>query len=153
MFVRYYVEVDRPFEDVRSILLNGPERWVPGLATESSRRAELLLAEVGFGASPRLEKRVLVELKNPMEFPSRLLLPMEWRPVSAGNLFPTLDADIEVAPLGPKRTHLSISARYQPPLGMVGQALDRALLHRIAEATVKDFLDRVAERLTALDAA
>jgi hypothetical protein len=40
-----------------------------------------------------------------------------------------------------------MSARYRPPLGMIGRALDKALMHRVAEATVKDFLDRVGERL------
>jgi hypothetical protein len=64
-------------------------------------------------------------------------------------LIPSLEADIELGELGPGRTQLSISARYTPPLGPLGHALDRALLHRVAEATVKDFLDRVAERLSA----
>ena len=39
-----------------------------------------------------------------------------------------------------------MSARYVPPLGAVGRAIDRALLFRVAEATIKDFLDRVARR-------
>jgi len=55
--------------------------------------------------------------------------------------------DIEIAALGAMRTQLSMSARYRPPLGMIGRALDKALMHRVAEATVKDFLDRVGERL------
>jgi hypothetical protein len=42
-----------------------------------------------------------------------------------------------------------MSARYRPPLGAFGQALDRAMLHRVAEATIKDFLDRVGERVGA----
>ena len=32
-------------------------------------------------------------------------------------------------------------------MGAAGRALDRALLHRVAEATIKDFLDRVGERV------
>jgi hypothetical protein len=56
-------------------------------------------------------------------------------------------ADIEVAPLGADQTHLSISGRYEPPMRAIGRILDRTLLHRVAEATVKDFLDRVAERI------
>jgi uncharacterized membrane protein len=72
---------------------------------------------------------------------------MSWKATSAEHLFPALDADLEVAALGPSRTQLSISARYRPPGGPVGRALDRALLHRVAEATVKDFLDRVGEAL------
>jgi hypothetical protein len=33
-------------------------------------------------------------------------------------------------------------------LGVVGQAVDRVLLHRVAEATLKDFLDRVGQAIT-----
>ena len=42
-----------------------------------------------------------------------------------------------------------MSARYVPPLGAVGRAIDRAVLFRVAEATLKDFLDHVAEALSA----
>ena len=45
------------------------------------------------------------------------------------------------------RCQLAISARYDPPLGAVGRAIDRALLARVAEATVKDFLDRVRDSI------
>ena len=38
-----------------------------------------------------------------------------------------------------------MSARYVPPFGVVGRAIDRAVLSRVAEATLKDFLDRVAD--------
>jgi hypothetical protein len=31
---------------------------------------------------------------------------------------------------------------------VVGRAIDRVLLHRVAEATVKDFLDRVGRAIT-----
>ncbi|HZD75078.1 MAG TPA: hypothetical protein VE776_14525, partial [Actinomycetota bacterium] len=47
------------------------------------------------------------------------------------------------------RTQLAISGRYDPPLGTVGRTIDRIALHRIAEATIKDFLDRVAATLLA----
>ena len=36
-----------------------------------------------------------------------------------------------------------------PPLGVVGTLIDRALLYRVAEATLKDFLDRVGDAITA----
>jgi hypothetical protein len=45
--------------------------------------------------------------------------------------------------LGGDRTQLAISARYHPALGALGRAVDLVLLHRVAEATMKDFLDRV----------
>jgi hypothetical protein len=59
-----------------------------------------------------------------------------------------LEADLEVAGLGATRTQLSISARYRPPMGPFGRVLDRALLHRVAEAALKDFLDRVGATIS-----
>jgi hypothetical protein len=63
--------------------------------------------------------------------------PAEWLSAMAGNA------------QGGGRTQLAISARYRPPLGAVGRAVDRVLLHRVAEATVKDFLDRVGAAIMA----
>jgi hypothetical protein len=81
--------------------------------------------------------------------PGKTLLPLSWRATGPERLFPSLEADLEIATLGRSRTQLSISARYRPPLGVVGKALDRVLLHRVAEATIKDFLDRVGEGIGA----
>jgi hypothetical protein len=60
-----------------------------------------------------------------------------------------MEADIEVAALGRSRTQLSFNGRYSPPLSVVGQAVDRVLFHRVAEATTKDFVERMAARLSA----
>ena len=75
------------------------------------------------------------------------MVPLQWTSSGATGLFPSLDADLEVAPLGPGRTQLAMSARYDPPFGPVGRAVDRAVLSRVAEATLKDFLERVAETI------
>jgi hypothetical protein len=149
MFLRYYLDLPFPFEEVEPRLLERPGSWLPGLARDAEDRGERLLAEVGFPVDQehRIAKEVLIELGQPYRIPSKTLLPMTWKATGAQGLFPALDADLEVAALGPNRTQLSISARYRPPLGAVGRALDRALLHRVAEATVKDFVDRVGEAL------
>jgi hypothetical protein len=148
MFVRYFVEIPAPYIDVEAALLDAPERWIPGLARAAGNRGEQLLTDAGFGsAEHRLEREVEISIRKPMRFPSRTVLPMSWTPTSSERLLPTLDVDLEVAPLGPNRTQLAISAHYRPPFGAVGRAPDRALMRRVAEATVKDFLDRVAAQL------
>ena len=153
MFVRYYLELPLPPARVEQALLGSPE-WLSELAGEAQRRGDVLLADVGVGPlGPRLGRRVTVQLGKPVAFPSMTSLPMTWEPLGMDGLFPRLDADIEVGPLGEDRTQLAISARYRPPLGVVGQAIDRVLLHRVAEATVKDFLDRVGERVHARELA
>lgn len=148
MFVRYYLDIAAPFEDVEAALLDDPETWVPGLLRTAEDRGQQLLAEVGFAVDTRrIGKEIEIGLGAPYRFPSKTVLPMTWRATGPERLFPQLEADIEVASLGEDRTQLSISASYRAPMGTVGRALDRALLHRVAEATVKDFLDRVGERM------
>ncbi len=148
MFVRYFAELALPFERVEPELLREPAEWIPGAVRQAEDRRDRLLAAVGFGEAVRVDKRVEVSFGQPLRTASRTVLPMKWEATGVTPLFPTLDADIEVAPLGPERTQLAISARYVPPLGAVGRAIDRALLHRVAEATVKDFLDRAAHSLS-----
>lgn len=151
MFIRYYLDLAVPFEDVERALLDEPTTWVPGLALDAEAGGQRLLAEVGFDvdASRRVDKEVEIEIGEPYAIPAKTMLPIAWKATAAERIFPQLEADIEIAPLGTSRTQLSISARYRPPLGPIGRALDRALLHRVAEATVKDFLDRVGEGVTA----
>jgi hypothetical protein len=150
MFIRYYLELPLAFSQVEEAFLHNPQEWLPGLAEDAETRGEELLAEVGFGQEGRrVSKRVAVELGAPFRMASKTVLPLKWRATGAGALFPSLEADLEVAPLGGHRTQLSVSARYSPPLGPVGRAVDRALLHRVAEATIKDFVDRAGETLGA----
>lgn len=152
MFIRYYLELDLPVTDVAKALFADPASWVPGLAREADDRAHDLLAEVGFdvGQTRRIDKEVEIHVGTPHVLDTKTLLPIAWTAQGGERLFPALDADIEIAPLGSGRTQLSISARYRPPLGTVGRALDKALLHRVAEATIKDFLDRAGERITSV---
>ncbi len=148
MFLRYYVELDLPAAQVEAALLDSPSTWLSPLADGALKRGEALLAEVGVGpAGLRVSRRVTVRLGPPVQFPSKLSLPMTWEP--GGRLLPRLDAELELGKLGPARTQLAISGRYEPPLGTVGRTVNRLALHRVAEATIKDFLDRVQAALEA----
>jgi hypothetical protein len=147
MFVRYYLDLALPFGTVETAFLRDPAAWLPGVAEAADAQSHRLLAEVGFGDEHRIEKRIEIRVGEPAHLRGTTLLPMTWKAAGADSIFPALEADLELAPMGPDRTQVSISARYHPPLGSLGRALDRALLHRVAEATIKDFLDRVGDRL------
>ncbi|HET8525588.1 MAG TPA: hypothetical protein VFM81_03025 [Actinomycetota bacterium] len=154
MFLRYYVDLPLPLGDAEAALVEGPEMWIPGLFRDAEDRGRALLTEVGFSMEThRIDREVEIELGTPYVSGSATRMPLTWRATSKGRLFPRLEADIELAGLGPDRSQLSMDARYRPPLALVGRALDRALLHRVAEATIKDFVDRVAERIVARRAA
>ena len=147
MFARYFVEVPMPAADVVTAIVGAPDR-LAGLATGAADHGATLLAEVGVGATVRVHRRVAVEFGEPTRLATTTILPLTWTPEGAApGLFPSMDADLEIAALGPSRTQVAMSARYTPPLGALGRAIDRAVLHRVAEATLKDFMDRLRASL------
>jgi hypothetical protein len=152
MFVRYFVELPFSTEQVERLLTGDPDTWLPGLAGKANRRGDDLLAEVGFGDKVRVTRPVAITIGRLIRAGSKTVLPLAWVASGGAGLFPSLDADLEIAPLGPGRTQLAMSARYSPPLKAVGRAIDRIVLFRVAEATLKDFLDGVASTLTSLEA-
>jgi hypothetical protein len=149
MFARYYVELQMDADQVEHALTRDPHAWVPGLASKANHRGDALLADVGFGDEVRVARTVAIDFAEPLRIPTKTVIPFRWTAAGAAGLFPSLEADMEIAPLAPGRTQLALSARYVPPMGAVGRAIDRAVMFRVAEATIKDFLDRVAESLRA----
>jgi hypothetical protein len=147
MFARYFIEIPIEPQLVERALTDAPAGWLRGLAGEANYRGDKLLADVGFGARVRVARQVAVELGAPVHTGGKTVLPLRWTPTGAVGLFPALEADLEVAPLSSSRTQLAMSARYVPPLGPIGHVMDRAVLYRVAEATLKDFLDRVGDAL------
>ena len=148
MFVRYFVELPLPAAQVERALLDHPPGWLAEMAGAAQQRGDELLTQVGVGPlGARLGRRVAIELGEPVRFPSMTSVALTWEPIGLEGLLPRLDADIELGSLGENRTQLAISARYRPPLGVVGRAVDRVLLHRVAEATLKDFLDRLGQAI------
>jgi hypothetical protein len=149
MFIRYYIELSLPVAKVEQALVSSPAGWLSTMAGQAQARGDGLLSEVGVGPlGIRLQRQVRIRLGEPIQFPSMTSLPLTWEPVGLEGVLPQLDANLELGSLGEDRTQLAISARYRPPLGVVGRAVDRVLLHRVAEATVKDFLDRLGPAIT-----
>jgi hypothetical protein len=60
-----------------------------------------------------------------------------------------MEATLSVYPLSAHETQLDLHGRYRPPLGVVGNALDALVGHRIAEATVLRFVQDIATRINA----
>ena len=97
---------------------------------------------------PGLSKLVRVQARELSWTDTTAGLALRWEASGpSGGLFPVLDADLRLAPDGDGSV-LRLAGAYRPPLGPLGQALDRALLHRVATATVRSFLARVAAQLT-----
>jgi len=103
------------------------------------------LARVGPGV---VSKLVRVQVRELSWTEKSGGLALRWEATGpGGKLFPVLDADLTLADLGVQGTLVKLAGVYRPPFGALGQALDRAVLHRIAAATIKGFLARVAAEL------
>jgi hypothetical protein len=77
------------------------------------------------------------------------LLILRWEAVGpGGDLFPALDADLTLTPAGEQAALLTLAAVYRPPLGRLGEGLDRAGLNRVATATIRAFLNHLADLIT-----
>ena len=150
MFVRYFMELPLPFDVAEAALLGAPIQWVATLADDAAAHDHALLAEAGAARRQLVHEQVTVAFGPVFRSCLRTVLAMTWRPTDGRALSPALDADLEVGTLGRDRTQLSISARFQPDLDTTGRMLDRASLQRVAEATIKHFLDRVGQSIECL---
>lgn len=142
MFVQYYTHVpvalsvvESRIDEVRSHL----EDW----AGVAYRDGEDLFATVGPG-SAGYAKRVRLEIGIAEIRRSGVHYPVTWTAAGAKGLFPKLTADLVLSHVGQEKTKLVLQGTYEPPLGAIGRAVDRALLRKIAESTVQDWVDRVA---------
>jgi hypothetical protein len=107
------------------------------------------LARVGpLGEVPGVSKLVEVHVLDVVTRGQSAVLAMRWQATGpGGGLFPALDADIWLTPAGEHSARLSLAGVYRPPLGALGAGLDRAVFHRVADATARSLLARVADVL------
>jgi len=146
VFVGDEVELDVSFAIARERLMQLAGN---GLLLSPSEDAYDLgtagLARVGI---PGLSKLVRVQARDLAVTEESVGLAIRWEATGpGGGLFPVLDADIRLIRAGERVCVLTMSGVYRPPLGAVGQVLDRAILHRVAAATIRDFIAQVAARI------
>jgi hypothetical protein len=110
----------------------------------------IVLTRVGpFGEVPGLSKKVCLELLPPRQVEHGVRLPLRWVATGAAEqLFPALDADLDLLAVDEQQCALSINAVYDPPLGTFGAGIDRILLHRAARATMRALLRELGHTLT-----
>jgi hypothetical protein len=152
MYIRHDVPIDQPVREVRRELLGPPERWLPASVGDPLGEGRYLV-RVGFKAPVgRIGKQVELTVGPPEAPGDWLVVPVAWHATGPGGLFPVLDGKLTVQPLGPHSSTLWMGAIYEPPLGGLGHELDDVALHNVASATIEDFVQGVAARLSELAA-
>ena len=152
--LRCYEYVNRPYERVRALLHErGPDVFQRATSSATARADSLLstLRVSAGGLEVGVDVRIHQRGSRDEEWMPGLSpvtrIDLAWEAAKATALFPTMEAQLSLWPLFASETQLEITGSYRPPLGLVGNAVDAMIGHRVAEAAVHRFLEDVAEHL------
>lgn len=149
IFILDFIDVPLPLATIRGPFSHAGT-WLTDLASAAQEDGEALRLQIGpTWVGGRVTREVEVTIGLTRERGEALVVPIVWTATGLAAMFPMLNGDLELAPLGSQRCRLTLAASYLPPFGDVGRALDHALLHRVAQSTVRSFLARVATSLEA----
>lgn len=145
MFVHYFTHVPLSISEVEH-RLDLVRNSLGEMADVAYREGEQLRSRV----SPWVEgyaREVDLEIGTAEIHRTGIAYPVRWSARGAGILFPAMTAELLLAHVGPETTRIAFEGTYEPPLGVVGKVADRVLLGRYADATVRNWVDRLAEAL------
>lgn len=147
MFVRDFVDVPLPYAQIAAHLMDEGGAILAPLADAAYGEGEELLVRVGpRGAGSALSRSVRLTTGIPYHRNDTSVLPIFWVAASSASLFASLEADLIISPMG-DTTRIALDGSYRPPLGPLGRTVDRMLMHRVAEATIRCFLQRLRAEL------
>ncbi len=124
--------------------------WLGAASEEAYHDGFTTVIRVGpFGDWPAASKRVRVRFLDPVSRGATMTVAVRWEATGiTGTMFPVLDADIILTPAEEGATRLALTGTYRPPLDRLGATLDKLILHRVATATIRALLERIASALT-----
>ena len=126
-----------------------PTDWIPDAKVDATGG---LLFAVHAGS---LARRVRATIGDPWHVTRTSWRSVSWEPVSVSDdqtsinrLLPALDGELGIHVDGSGRATLVLDARYLPPGGFIGAAIDAVALHRLARQTGQRFLEDVGVGLS-----
>ena len=148
VFVEDFVDLPCPITDIPQQLL-GSAAWLTRLANAAEDDGETLRLRIGpTWVGGRIKREVEVRVIGARAREAAVVVSLSWESVRHTSLFPVLEGDLELAPIGGGLCRLTLSATYVPPFGELGRALDIAVLHRVGQSTARSFLQRLATSIT-----
>ncbi|NNN00882.1 MAG: Rrf2 family transcriptional regulator [Acidimicrobiaceae bacterium] len=140
------VHVERDLARIAQRLNSGGAWLIPHLDAARDD-GEAIVMRIGPGDSHWLTKTVAVHLGESVSGPNGFVVPIRWEATGTAGLFPRLVGTLSVSEIDPERCELTLSGRYRPPLGRAGQVLDDTVLTKVARATFRSLLRRLANAL------
>jgi hypothetical protein len=151
--LRCFDYVNRPYEAVNAALTANAlaifERATRSAADHAGDVGAELRVRVGaieIAADIEIAVTAISGAQSPTHQPATRL-DLTWKSRRRPGLFPEMVGSLWAYALAPRETQLELVGSYDPPLGIVGEAIDAIALHRIAEASVQRFVQAVAAYL------
>jgi hypothetical protein len=146
------VYVQRPFEQVCRLLERETVRVLQPATETAARRTGELVADLRVELGGFEIGRAVVVDAGPFgrDAVGSGRLPIAWKAANATALFPAIEGELVVTSMSDEPhplTQITLAGWYRPPLGAVGALGDVLVGHRVAEASVRHFLEEVARRL------
>ena len=154
--LRCYDYVNQPFAQVRVALRRDAVGIFTRATTSAAEREQALHVQlhvhVGvLDVATDVQVGVgLVEDTMSSPFGNEVaVFPLTWSSRTSPSLFPRMKAELSAYPLSRTETQLEFEGSYDPPLGLLGDAIDAVVGHRVAEASALQFVRDVAALLRA----
>ena len=143
MFVRDFIHVAQPFETVAPHFVTDAT-WLIGLAEDAASSVRELSSPRNGDAAVPDTGPVHCETGPVRVRHDSLVVPLHFAAANGGP-GPALDADLEVSPVGPGLSQLTLSATYRRP---PPSTFDDAIVQRTAEVVARRFLQELAVRIS-----
>lgn len=152
--IQSYDYVNHPYAAVRDALVRDPAAVLRAATNAAASRARAVATALRVNIGPldigaEIDVRVGEISEQTSDAPiSRITrIPIEWSAAERAALFPIMDAQLSIYPLTATETQLDFLGHYEPPLGILGGAVDAIVGHRIAQASVHRLVADVASYL------
>jgi hypothetical protein len=152
--VRCYGYVERPYEQVRLLLRRDPLELLQRATHAASARSRSVavslrvdVAGVQVGVEVRTHVSGVHDEQGVAGLSPVTVVELGWEAARAPGVFPLMSARLSAWPITSTETQLELDGDYEPPFGPIGSALNAALGHRVAEASVHRLLEDVIEQI------
>ena len=143
MFVRDFIEIDRPFEAVAPRLVRDAG-WLDPIALAALEEAVATMRVLHPYQPIQLDVPPMTVrcTRGPVRLRAdTLVMPLRWDTNLPASLLPDVDGDLEVVPLGADRSQLTLNAN------TFASSRDRDATRRVVETGLRSFLRGLAASL------
>ena len=152
--IRCYHYVNHPYEQVSAALTDNAltifQSATKGAAARARSVATELRVSIGtieIGTDVTISIDSIDTTTRQGSLAPVTCLELQWEAAKRPHLFPCMKAEFSIYPLTGSETQLDFSGEYVPPLGTLGSLLDTFIGHKVAEASVHEFVADVAAYL------